>query len=186
MTVQTRSRGYLAHLESQSPIYFVTFRLADSLPRELLVQLHAERQTIEAVPDVRGLVLGDHNGAQPRQTEPRQFSRTHRPGGRDCRLVSLLITEKKQAVHSGVPARRAGERPRNPVGLPDLRNHKKTDLGQARDRRTLREFQFPEYIIPVIRASACPTETRHAARGPHRARHRMAAVRGTAENISSL
>jgi len=29
-------------------------------------------------------------------------------------------------------------------GLPDLRTHKKTDLGQARDRRTLREFQFHE------------------------------------------
>jgi hypothetical protein len=25
-----------------------------------------------------------------------------------------------------------------------LTHHKKTDLGQARDRRTLREFQFPE------------------------------------------
>ena len=47
MTVQTRSRGYLPHLESRNPIYFVTFRLADSLPRELLVQLRAERQTIE-------------------------------------------------------------------------------------------------------------------------------------------
>jgi hypothetical protein len=28
--------------------------------------------------------------------------------------------------------------------LPDLRMHEKTDLGQAQDRRTLREFQFPE------------------------------------------
>jgi hypothetical protein len=28
--------------------------------------------------------------------------------------------------------------------LPDLRTYKKTDPGQARDRRTLREFQFHE------------------------------------------
>jgi hypothetical protein len=27
---------------------------------------------------------------------------------------------------------------------PGLRTHKKTGLGQSRDRRTLREFQFPE------------------------------------------
>jgi hypothetical protein len=29
-------------------------------------------------------------------------------------------------------------------GLPGLRAHKKADLGQARDRRTVREFQFHE------------------------------------------
>jgi hypothetical protein len=34
--------------------------------------------------------------------------------------------------------------PHRKPGLPDLRTHKKTDLGQARDRRTVREFQFPE------------------------------------------
>jgi hypothetical protein len=34
--------------------------------------------------------------------------------------------------------------PHRKSGLPDLRTHKKTDLGQARDRRTLREFQFHE------------------------------------------
>jgi hypothetical protein len=35
------------------------------------------------------------------------------------------------------------------VYLPDLRTHKKTDLGQARDRGTLREFQFPEYYDSI-------------------------------------
>ena len=38
MTSSTRSRGYLPHLETQEAIYFVTFRLADSLPRELVLQ----------------------------------------------------------------------------------------------------------------------------------------------------
>jgi hypothetical protein len=42
--------------------------------------------------------------------------------------------------------------------------HKKTDLGQARDRLTLREFQFPEYTIPVIRASAFQPKTRPGSR----------------------
>ena len=47
MPLPLRSRGYLPHLESQNPIYFATFRLADSLPREILDQLQAERQAIE-------------------------------------------------------------------------------------------------------------------------------------------
>jgi hypothetical protein len=46
MTSSTRSRGYLPHLETQEAIYFVTFRLADSLPRELILQLRKERNTI--------------------------------------------------------------------------------------------------------------------------------------------
>jgi REP element-mobilizing transposase RayT len=47
MTQATRSRGYLPHLESRSPLYFVTFRLADSIPRSLLKQLQTERQAIQ-------------------------------------------------------------------------------------------------------------------------------------------
>ena len=47
MTSSTRSRGYLPHLETQEAIYFVTFRLADSLPAELVLRLRKERETIE-------------------------------------------------------------------------------------------------------------------------------------------
>ena len=47
MTSSTRSRGYLPHLETQEATYFVTFRLADSLPKELVLQLLKERNTIE-------------------------------------------------------------------------------------------------------------------------------------------
>ena len=42
-----RSRGYLPHWETDGAIYFVTFRLADSLPRKLAAQLNKERQAIE-------------------------------------------------------------------------------------------------------------------------------------------
>jgi len=42
-----RSRGYLPHLEKERAIYFVTFRLADSLPQALLEQLAKEREVIE-------------------------------------------------------------------------------------------------------------------------------------------
>jgi len=36
------SRGYLPHVKREGASYFVTFRLADSLPKEVLVRLEAE------------------------------------------------------------------------------------------------------------------------------------------------
>jgi|ERR1051326_8010894 REP element-mobilizing transposase RayT len=37
------ARGYLPHVKREGARYFVTFRLADSLPREFLLQIQAER-----------------------------------------------------------------------------------------------------------------------------------------------
>jgi REP element-mobilizing transposase RayT len=37
------SRGYLPHVKKEGADYFVTFRLADSLPREVLLRYEAER-----------------------------------------------------------------------------------------------------------------------------------------------
>src|ERR1051326_5625949 len=37
------SRGYLPHIKCEGARYFVTFRLADSLPREVLLKLESER-----------------------------------------------------------------------------------------------------------------------------------------------
>jgi REP element-mobilizing transposase RayT len=47
MTPSIRSRGYLPHWEIDHATYFVTFRLADSLPRELLARLRHERATLD-------------------------------------------------------------------------------------------------------------------------------------------
>ncbi len=41
--IKISSRGYLPHWETDDAIYFVTYRLADSLPVSVLNQLHAER-----------------------------------------------------------------------------------------------------------------------------------------------
>jgi hypothetical protein len=40
--VHTRSRGYLPHWEIDNAIYFITYRLADSLPRHVVEQLRDE------------------------------------------------------------------------------------------------------------------------------------------------
>src|SRR5213592_3584516 len=37
------TRGYLPHVKREGARYFVTFRLADSLPKEVLLKLQAER-----------------------------------------------------------------------------------------------------------------------------------------------
>src|SRR3970282_750311 len=37
------SRGYLPHVKREGARYFVTFRLADSLPKEVLLKYQAER-----------------------------------------------------------------------------------------------------------------------------------------------
>ena len=40
--MNARTRGYLPHLDVPEGTYFVTFRLADSLPTALLVSLKTE------------------------------------------------------------------------------------------------------------------------------------------------
>src|SRR4051794_31708695 len=44
--VTIRDRGRLPHWEYESGTYFVTFRLADSLPKSVVDQLKAERELI--------------------------------------------------------------------------------------------------------------------------------------------
>ena len=46
-----RYRGYLPHLESPGAIYFVTFRLADALPKIVLDSWRFERQEIQQEAD---------------------------------------------------------------------------------------------------------------------------------------
>lgn len=45
--IAKRSRGYLPHWETQNAIYFVTFRLKDSLPRKVVVEIRNQRKLIE-------------------------------------------------------------------------------------------------------------------------------------------
>jgi REP element-mobilizing transposase RayT len=60
MSPSIRSRGYLPHLESEHPVYFVTFRLADSLPRELLTRLRKNRRLLETTRQAGAARAPDH------------------------------------------------------------------------------------------------------------------------------
>jgi putative transposase len=46
LTVGFHSRDHLPHLKKEGGTYFVTFRLAGTLPREVLLQLKLEREQI--------------------------------------------------------------------------------------------------------------------------------------------
>ena len=46
MDITIRNRGYLPHWEAESATYFVTFRLADALPRGALLKIAFDRKDI--------------------------------------------------------------------------------------------------------------------------------------------
>ena len=51
---RVRDRGYLPHWEAEGSIYFITFRLGDSLPESVLSELRAEREAGEAALQAEG------------------------------------------------------------------------------------------------------------------------------------
>lgn len=55
--VTKRGRGYLPHWESEGGRYFVTFRLADSLPQSLLESIEFERRDILKTAEQQGRAL---------------------------------------------------------------------------------------------------------------------------------
>lgn len=55
--MNSRSRGYLPHLESSEGTYFVTFRLADSLPASVLTRLKEEFFLSKALQTPQNILL---------------------------------------------------------------------------------------------------------------------------------
>jgi len=43
------TRGYLPHVKREGASYFVTFRLTDSLPREVLLRFEREQATVHTM-----------------------------------------------------------------------------------------------------------------------------------------
>jgi REP element-mobilizing transposase RayT len=65
-----RDRGYLPHWERLGALYFVTFRLADALPQQVLASYKAERQALLAQAQAGGRILS----IQERERLDRLFS----------------------------------------------------------------------------------------------------------------
>jgi hypothetical protein len=55
------TRGYLPHVKREGSEYFVTFRLADSLPKEVLMRYEAERaEQLRAIAKAKQLGKANH------------------------------------------------------------------------------------------------------------------------------
>jgi len=93
------SRGYLPHVKREGASYFVTMRLADSLPRAVLLDLkrqHAQR--------LRTLSGGDRRGREDAHRQlHRQIERYLDRGAGECHLqrtdISMMVAEALRHFH---------------------------------------------------------------------------------------
>src|SRR5260221_2202143 len=83
-----RERGYLPHWERTDATYFVTFRLADALPRDVLDRLDAERQLLEARFAARKLAGDTTAPASPQTAIARQIEQYLDTGMGACYLAT--------------------------------------------------------------------------------------------------
>lgn len=89
----TRSRGYLPHLETQNPVYFVTFRLADSLPRTLLEEVRQEREAIKKAGSAGTAGRADVARAQKLRATIQKAERCLDGGLGACHMREPLVAE---------------------------------------------------------------------------------------------
>jgi len=97
----THSRGYLPHVKCEGAAYFVTFRLADSLPREALLQFQAQRaERRSRLRDLRSVTQGVPTRQSPANAEEeidldyaRQVERYLDKGAGGCALRQPEIAE---------------------------------------------------------------------------------------------
>jgi putative transposase len=84
------SRGYLPHLGSPETIQFVTFRLADSLPRAVIEALHAQVDAVQQIDHELDSGLGACWLRRPEIAALVQNALLHFDGDR-CRLLAWCV-----------------------------------------------------------------------------------------------
>jgi len=93
-TVTIRNRGYLPHWEKEAGIYFVTFRLADSLPKSVLDQISSERQSILATAQQLGRSLSPDERKKLECLSTLTIERYLDSGAGSCRLKNPRIAKE--------------------------------------------------------------------------------------------
>jgi REP element-mobilizing transposase RayT len=89
-SLKIRSRR-LPHWEVEGAVYFVTFRLADSLPKKALQELDSEREDILATASQMGRSLTSTERKRMRQLQVRKLERTLDAGAGECFLRDPAI-----------------------------------------------------------------------------------------------
>src|SRR5436305_15193584 len=88
-TLNIRSRGYLPHWEIDNAIYFITYRLADSLPKDVMRSLEREHDSLKRQ-------IGDTTAVQRalvRRTHLRRINAYLDNGIGDCSLRNPEIAK---------------------------------------------------------------------------------------------
>jgi REP element-mobilizing transposase RayT len=95
-----RSRGYLPHLEGEEPVYFVTFRLADSLPADLLIRLRQEREGLRRGMEADTTRAGDKARLEQRRALLRKAELSLDKGHGECHMrdprVAKVVADSLQ------------------------------------------------------------------------------------------
>jgi REP element-mobilizing transposase RayT len=88
-----RSRGRLPHWEAEHAIYFVTFRLADSLPRAVLRAYELERQSIMAAALAAGRELSPSEQKRLKKLFSEKIESKLDAGGGRCYLAKPAVAD---------------------------------------------------------------------------------------------
>jgi REP element-mobilizing transposase RayT len=93
--VRIRNRGRLPHWEKDAGLYFITFRLADSLPQAVLEEI-AERHRILESAKLSGLKLMPHQKVLVEKYSPKRIEEYFDSGMgachlRDSRIANLVV-----------------------------------------------------------------------------------------------
>jgi len=88
-----RQRGYLPHRELRDATYFVTFRLAGTLPQKILQQILAERQSYLAAAQKQNRKLTDQEEKRLKYLESRSIQQYLDRGLGECWLSRPPVAE---------------------------------------------------------------------------------------------
>jgi REP element-mobilizing transposase RayT len=92
--VKIRDRGHLPHWEKDSATYFITFRLADSLPESVLERIESERQAILQTANQQHRDLSPDERKKIQQLSTATIERFLDSGSGACHLRTPAIAEE--------------------------------------------------------------------------------------------
>jgi REP element-mobilizing transposase RayT len=92
--VTIRDRGRLPHSEKDSAAYFITFRLADSLPQSVLDRIESERKSIMATAAQLGRALSSDEHREILRLSSPVIERFLDSGAGACHLRNFAIAEE--------------------------------------------------------------------------------------------
>jgi len=88
-----RNRGYLPHLELTNSTYFVTFRLAGTLPHQVIEQLRTERQSILEIAKKQNRKLNHLEEIRLKYLESTSIQKYLDKGIGDCWLKEPVVSK---------------------------------------------------------------------------------------------